>query len=113
MISSQFEFNVFNISQILSDPKKKEQYDNFGTVGDEGHKNRDSWTSHDFYRDFRGPGGQHSFMFEDSPFGSDDNRKIRTLNNYNYKNIVIPDSYHKPFLIFAIDDVCFECEYIS
>ena len=103
----------------MSDPQKKNQYDNFGTVGDAGggHRSKNSWTSHDHSREFRGPGGYHSFMFEDMPFGShfddgDGGQKRNILNDYNYDNIVLPDSYHKPFLLFVVDDICFECEFL-
>lgn len=112
----QYSFVYFYISQILSDPQKKEQYDNFGTVdGNQRETRDDSWTAHDFFREFRGPGGQYSFMFEDDPFSafhSDSERKRNILNEYKYHNIVLPDSYHKPFLIYVLDEVCFDCMYI-
>eukprot|EP00111_Clytia_hemisphaerica_P005350 TCONS_00015466-protein len=111
--ASELMIKINNAYSILSDAERKQQYDNYGTVNEEGAPNqhsRDSWTAHDFFREFRGPGGQYSFMFEDSPFGhGGHDEKHNILNNYNYNNIVLPDSYHKPFLIFVLDDICFDC----
>jgi len=53
-------------------------------------------------------------MFEDDPFGSfrsDSDRKRNILNDHKYRNIVLPESYHKPFLIYVLDEICFDCNY--
>lgn len=105
--ASEQMVKINNAFQILSDPEKKAKYDNYGTVDEDQQKR---WSAEDF---FRGPGGQFSFDFQDMPFGSfynnHNDQKKNILTDYNYKNIVIPDSYHKPFLIYVVSDICFDC----
>ncbi|XP_012556009.1 dnaJ homolog subfamily C member 16 isoform X1 [Hydra vulgaris] len=94
--------------EILSDPDRKQQYDQYGTTDSQ----KQNWKN--FHHEVRpGPEGFFSFMFEDLPFGthfhSQRRSKRNMLTRYSYQNIVLPDSYHKLFLIAVFEDMSLEC----
>ncbi|CAD5210104.1 unnamed protein product [Bursaphelenchus xylophilus] len=92
--------------EILNDAQKKEQYDKYGTVTDNGHMGR---------------GGDNFFngrQFDDWFFGGhgDGSRRQKQsvfekhrLTHHMYIHSVLEQSYYKPYIIFAYSTYCMSC----
>ena len=91
-------YSVFLFQQILSDEKKRQQFDNYGNTGtNQGGPSRG--------QPFFDPHGGFSFFFNGMPYQNADHITARA-----YENSILPSSYDKPFLLEIIADWCFSCE---
>nr|XP_033778004.1 dnaJ homolog subfamily C member 16 [Geotrypetes seraphini]XP_033778005.1 dnaJ homolog subfamily C member 16 [Geotrypetes seraphini]XP_033778006.1 dnaJ homolog subfamily C member 16 [Geotrypetes seraphini]XP_033778008.1 dnaJ homolog subfamily C member 16 [Geotrypetes seraphini]XP_033778009.1 dnaJ homolog subfamily C member 16 [Geotrypetes seraphini] len=98
--------------EILSNDEKRSNFDRYGDVGEnQGY----SQQQHHPFRHFH-----ENFYFDESffhfPFNSE--RRDSTDEKYllhfsHYINEVVPDSFHKPYLIKITSDWCFSCIHIE
>ena len=111
--------------EVLSDPERRSLYDDYGTTseprqgggggGGGGGFHRQSYD--DFFRDFDGfesffGGHSGGFKFNNFHGGSrEHNRKSNEeeVTKKIYDEVVFPQSYAKPFVIFSYTEFCFSC----
>ena len=108
--------------EVLSDPERRSLYDDYGTTseprqggghgGGGGGYQRQSYD--DFFRDFDGFEGffsGHSGGFKFNNNGREHNRKTHEdeITKKIYDEIVFPQSYIKPYIIFSYTEFCFSC----
>jgi len=108
--------------EILSDPERRSLYDDYGTTneprqggnGGGGGFHRQSYD--DFFRDFDGfesffGGHSGGFKFNSFNNGREHNRKSHEdeITKKIYDEVVFPQSYMKPFMIFSYTEFCFSC----
>ena len=109
--------------EILSDPERRSLYDDYGTTneprqggggGGGGGFHRQSYD--DFFRDFDGfesffGGHSGGFKFNSFNSGREHNRKSHEdeVTKKIYDEVVFPQSYSKPYMIFSYTEFCFSC----
>lgn len=103
--------------ETLSDPEKRQQYDDFGyTAADAGQQRgqgRGPQGFHGFqgfqgFESFFGGGGGFHFNFNDFGGGESIIDKYR-INLRQYETTILPNSNKKPCIIYSYTDFCFTC----
>lgn len=101
--------------EILSDEERRNMYDQYGTTsepkqgGQHGggfhRENYEEFFQHSGFNNFFGGGG---FKFN---FNNGQNRKSseEEINKKIYEEIIVPNSYVKPFLIYSYTEFCMMC----
>lgn len=107
--------------EILSDQERRSLYDDYGTTseprhgaGQHNHHQRQYHQNHqrqsydDFFRDFD---GFESFFGGHQRQQQNHNRKSQEdeISKKIYDDVVLPQSYVKPYIIFSYTEFCFSC----
>ncbi|CAF1624706.1 unnamed protein product [Adineta ricciae] len=94
------QFTKINAAyEILSDPKKRQDYDQFGTTS-EGNQQR-GFNPHDFHDPFD--------MFRAHFFHETSSNARKIIHAYEFLTDILPNSYTKPYVIFGSTNFCFHC----
>ncbi|CAF2854606.1 unnamed protein product, partial [Rotaria sp. Silwood2] len=90
--------NINAAYEILSDAKKRQQYDEHGTTSEDNHQGFNSYHFRDPFDMFR------AHFFHETSSGA---KKI--IHLYEFLNNILPNSDKKPYLIFGSTNFCFHC----
>ncbi|ESN95091.1 hypothetical protein HELRODRAFT_193633 [Helobdella robusta] len=97
--------------ETLSDEDKREEYDKFGTTSSNAqerhHRNPFGGGGFEGFTFHFGQGGPFHFNFQDN--GNSDLYSKYKINSWMYESVILPESTHKPFFIYAYTDFCFKC----
>ncbi|CAF3701786.1 unnamed protein product [Rotaria sordida] len=93
------QFTKINAAyEILSDSKKRQQYDEYGTTSDDNHHGFNTYHFRDPFDMFRA-----HFFHETSSSAK------KTIHSHEFLNNILPNSDKKPYLIFGSTNFCFHC----
>ena len=94
--------------QVLSDDDKRQRYDLTGEMEDT--PTRHSHSSRGGFTVFQSGGGGGGFQFHfQFPGRGGHARRDDSINSGVFFDRVLPESHHKPYLMYFYHDFCFEC----
>ncbi|CAF0956307.1 unnamed protein product [Adineta steineri] len=89
---------INNAYEILSDSKKRQNYDQYGTTSEDNRQGYDPNHFHDPFNAFR----EHFFHQTSS-------KARKVIHAHEFLNDILPNSFQKPYLIFGSTNFCFHC----
>lgn len=96
---------IYEAYKILSNNEKRSLYDSHGYAATQEQQRQSDQGGGDFPFFFRnGPFGSFSFNF-----GSESIIDKYIIGLQTYENLILPESYRKPFFLYAYGDFCFAC----
>ncbi|UJR21837.1 hypothetical protein I4U23_024911 [Adineta vaga] len=96
------QFTKINAAyEILSDQKKRQDYDQYGTTSEGNHHHHQGFNSHHFHDPFD--------MFRAHFFHETSSNARKIIHAYEFMNDILPNSHRKPYVIFGSTNFCFHC----
>ncbi|XP_029434617.1 dnaJ homolog subfamily C member 16 isoform X2 [Rhinatrema bivittatum] len=98
--------------EILSNEEKRSNFDRYGDMGEnQGYPQQQHHPFRHFHENFYFDESFFHFPFNSEKRDSTDEKYL--LHFSHYINEVVPDSFHKPYLIKITSDWCFSCIHIE
>ncbi|RDD44077.1 DnaJ-like protein subfamily C member 16 [Trichoplax sp. H2] len=99
---------IKNAYEILSDKEKRAEFDRFGYVRDDGSARHERGQRNPFHQ-FAMNDDIFSFMFQDGFDNTEEDHIIDTVNMYQFKTEILPNSNFKPYVLEIFSNFCLKC----
>ena len=95
----------------MSDDEKRQHYDRTGSISEPGtHRSPFSQQGFTFFQSSGGGGGfQFHFHFPGGGGGGGASRRDDSVSYGAFFDRILPESHHRPYLIYFFHDFCLEC----